>query len=98
MSRMTADAVELRGKRLAERLVPVANVAGDDEKDSRLLRGMAEAARTYLTSFSWCEEIHDAYFAGGVGGVFAVFLFHVRPGRSEVDPTFIRRLNQRQRA
>lgn len=40
---MTAAAVELKGRRLAARLVPVADVAGDDEEDTRLLCEMAEA-------------------------------------------------------
>jgi len=83
---MTADAVELKGRRLAGRLVPVANIAGDDEEDTRLLRAMAEEARTYIASFSWCKQIDDGYFGGGVGGIFAVFLFHIRPVRPGVDP------------
>lgn len=83
---MTSKAVELRGRQLAGRLVPLANIAGEDKEDTRLLRGMAEEARTYLASFSWCKEVHDGYFAGGVGSVCAIFLFHIRPGRPEVDP------------
>lgn len=86
MFRMTAEAVELQGRKVVERLVPVANIAGDDEEDTRLLRGMAEEARAYLASFGWCKEIDAGYFASGVGGIFAVFLFHIRPVRDEVDP------------
>ncbi len=83
---MSAEEVELQGRQLAERLIPVANIAGDDEQDTQLLRTMAEEAQTYLASFSWCKGIDDAHFAGGVGGIFAVFLFHIRPDRPEVDP------------
>ncbi len=80
------DAAEQQGRQLAGRLVPIANLAGDGEEDTRLLRGMAEEARVFLASFSWCEETHDAYFAGGVGGIFAILLFHILPARPEVDP------------
>ncbi|HKW73931.1 MAG TPA: hypothetical protein VJN64_00270 [Terriglobales bacterium] len=83
---MAADEVELQGRRRAERLVPVRDIAGDDDEDTRLLWGMADEARTYFASFSWCKEIYTGYFAGGVGGVFAIFLFHIRPARTEVDP------------
>jgi len=85
MFRMNAEAVELKGRQIAGRLVPVANIAGDDEEDTQLLRGMADEARTYITSFSWCKQIDDGYLGGGVGGIFAVFLFHIRPSGREVD-------------
>lgn len=78
--------MELKGRQLAGRLVPVSDIASDDEEDTRLLRGMAEKARTYLASFFWCKQIDVGYFAGGVGGIFAIFLFHIRPGRPDVDP------------
>jgi hypothetical protein len=66
--------------------VPSANIAGDDEEDTALLRTMSEEAKAYICSFSWCKNALDSYFGGGVGGIFAVFLFHIRPGRSDVDP------------
>lgn len=83
---MAANALELQGRQLAERLVPIAKIAGDDDEDTALLRKLAEEARTYIASFSWCKQIDDGWCAGGVGGIFAVFLFHIRPCRAEVDP------------
>lgn len=38
------------------------------------------------SSFSWCEGILESYFGGGVGSIFAVFFFHIRTGRADVDP------------
>jgi hypothetical protein len=47
---------------------------------------MADEARRYVSSFSWCEAVLDSYFGGGVGGIFAVFFLHIRPSRSGIDP------------
>jgi hypothetical protein len=62
------------------RLTPTGKISGESEKDTRLLRGMAEEARQYLLSFNWCKAIQKGWFGWGVGGVAAVFLF-------EIDPT-----------
>lgn len=50
---------------------------GDDDEDTALLRGMLEQAKNYIESFSWCDSIISSYFAGGVGKVFAIFLFKI---------------------
>jgi hypothetical protein len=87
MTGMTTFAeTELAGERIAAELVPTGRISGDDETDTALLREMAEDAKRYITSFSWCEAVHDSYFGGGFGGIFAIFFFHIRPGRSDVDP------------
>jgi hypothetical protein len=57
----------------------------DEEEDTRLLLDMLENARQYLLSFSWCKSILDAYFGNGVGGVIAIFLFHIESTRADVD-------------
>ena len=77
---------ELKGTQVASKLVPVAGIAGNDEEDTLLLRKMAERAKRYISSFPWCEAILDSHFGGGVGGIFAVFFFHIRPSRPDVDP------------
>src|SRR5467141_2544716 len=58
---------------------------GDDDEDTALLQQMLEEARNYILSFSWCESILGSYFAGGVGKVFAIFLFNISPARPDVD-------------
>jgi hypothetical protein len=78
--------IELKGKKVASGLAPSANIVGDDEQDTALLRTMAGEAMRYIRSFSWCKNVLDSYFGGGVGGIFAVFLFHIRPSRPDVDP------------
>jgi hypothetical protein len=67
-------------------VVPVHEMTGDDEKDIMLLRAMSQQAEEYLSSFSWCGDVLRSFFGGGVGGVFAVFLFNIRSVRPEVGP------------
>ena len=50
------------------------DITGDDADDTRLLREMAEEARRYITSHSWCPPQKDLFLACGVGGVIALFL------------------------
>lgn len=83
---MDHDLTELKGMQVASELVRAADIVGDDEEDTALLRKMSEDARHYISSFAWCETILNSYFGGGVGGIFAVFLFHIRASRSNVDP------------
>jgi hypothetical protein len=65
-------------------VVPVELITGDDDEDTALLRGMGQDAEGYLRSFSWCKEVRGSFFGGGVGGIMAVFLFDIRPARSDV--------------
>jgi hypothetical protein len=53
----------------------VPDIVGDDPEDTALLRGMAQSARDYISSFAWCPEIKQVHLASGVGGLVAVFLF-----------------------
>jgi len=61
-------------------------MSGDDEEDTALLQGMLEQAKNYIQSFSWCDSIVSSYFAGGVGKVFAIFLFNINSALRDVDP------------
>jgi len=61
-------------------------MAGDDDEDTAQLRQMLEEAKNYVMSFSWCESVLRSYFAGGVGKIFAIFLFNISPARADVDP------------
>lgn len=51
-----------------------------------LLRSMRREAENYLSSFDWCREIIECFYGLGVGGVVAVFLFHMEPSGHTVDP------------
>lgn len=66
-------------------VVPVERMTGDDDEDTTLLREMLEEATNYMNSFSWCDSLVSAYFAGGVGKLFAIFLFKITSGNSDVD-------------
>jgi hypothetical protein len=72
------------GSQIAMGLVPSHSILGDDEEDTILLRKMSSDARQYICRFSWCEAVLESYFGGGVGGIFAVFFFHIRS--RHVDP------------
>lgn len=74
-----ANEVPVRG------VVPIDQIFGDDEEDTRLLRAMASRAQEFILSFSWCKSIHAAYFGDGCGGVVALFLFRIEPSEANVD-------------
>jgi hypothetical protein len=79
---------ELEGQKIASTLMATASIHGDDKLDTELLIKMAEYSEKYLSSFSWCQAVLESYFAGGVGGIFAVFFFRIKPSRSNIDPWF----------
>ncbi len=66
-------------------LVPIEEMRGDDEEDMALLTKLKQLATNYVLSFPWCVSILDIYFGDGVGGIVAVFLFHIVPARPRVD-------------
>jgi hypothetical protein len=78
--------IERKGWRIANELQSSSEIKGDDEEDTRLLHKMLEKASSYLSKFSWCKSIRQAYFAGGVGGILAIFFFHIDSSRPDVDP------------
>ncbi len=63
----------------------VSKMRGDDAEDTRLLRGLLEEAVGFLAAMSWCKAIEETYFGMGVGGVFGVFLFRIKPAKEGVD-------------
>jgi hypothetical protein len=77
---------KLSAEQVASGLVPVPDIKGEDEEDAALLKKMANEAKQYVSSFSWCGGVKRTYFAGGVGGIFAVFFFQIQPTRFAVDP------------
>ena len=69
-------------------VVPLEQMRGDDEEDTRLLSEMAERASQFVCSFAWCSRVVRGWFGSGVGGVVAVFLFEIVPTAKDVD-TFL---------
>jgi hypothetical protein len=66
-------------------VVPVERMKGDDDEETAFLREMFEQAISYIHSFSWCDSVVGSYLAGGVGKIFAIFLFKISSRRSDVD-------------
>jgi hypothetical protein len=66
-------------------VVPIDQMVGGDNEDTKLLRVMASGAENYLRSFPWCKDIREVYFGDGYGGVVAVFLFHIEAEGPDVD-------------
>ena len=83
---MSAVSIQLQGAQIASNLTAVESIVGGDEQDTLLLQRMSEDAKKYIASFPWCDAVVSSYFGSGVGGIFAVFLFHIRPKHADVDP------------
>jgi hypothetical protein len=66
-------------------VVPIERMSGEDDEDTVFLRAMFEEATNYIRSFSWCDSITGSYFAGGVGKIFAIFLFQITSPNPDVD-------------
>jgi hypothetical protein len=66
-------------------VIPIDRLFGDDEEDTRLLLELASKAQRYISKFSWCRSVREAYFGDSYGKVVAVFFFHIEPSRPGVD-------------
>jgi hypothetical protein len=60
-------------------------MAGEDDEDTALLQQLLAEAENFLLSFSWCNSIAASYFGGGLGKIFAIFLFNISPAQPGVD-------------
>src|SRR4051794_14644784 len=58
---------------------------GEDAEESALLEELVAQAKSYIKGFAWCDGIEETYFGDGIGGVYAVVLFRIRPARPDVD-------------
>lgn len=69
----------------ARGIVPIELMIGENETDTALLREMSIDAKRYLEAFDWCNAAGPAYWGGGIGGIFGVFLFRIDAKTSDVD-------------
>ncbi|MGC4114938.1 MAG: hypothetical protein QM765_10090 [Myxococcales bacterium] len=58
-------------------LVPVANMRGEDDEETEMLRASFAEATAYLKGFKWFKRLRKAFLGLGVGGVVSVFLMDV---------------------
>ena len=68
-----------------KKVTPLSYMKNEDKQEYALLSEMAEDAYKYIISFTWCLEVLEQYFGIGVGGVFAVFLFRIKPRAEDID-------------
>lgn len=66
-------------------VIPISDMHGDDEDETRRLRDMETKARDFITNSDWCGGIRDFYFGDGIGDVVAVFFARIIPARPSVD-------------
>jgi hypothetical protein len=66
-------------------VVPIEMMVGDDLEDARGLKLMANQAREYLLAFRWCEDVKEAYFGDGYGGIAAIFLLRIKPSQASIS-------------
>jgi hypothetical protein len=66
-------------------VIPIDQMFGGDEEDTKLLRAMSTEAQAYIQSFSWCKSIRETYFGDGYGGIIALFFFRIEPTKANVD-------------
>lgn len=83
---MSIQNIEQKGLQIASGLVPAQKIVGDDQTDTALLRKMAVDAEAFARSFKWCSSVLETFWGDGIGGIFSVFLIHIRPSRADVDP------------
>ncbi len=86
MGKEKVGLVQMTGIRVdMSKTVRSSDMRGENRRDTSLLKGMLREAEDYLLAFKWCKKIEESYFGLGVGGVVAVFLFKIVPGRVDVD-------------
>jgi hypothetical protein len=66
-------------------VIPIAEMRGENDEETDLLRAMSERAQQFLGEFAWCSAIREFYFGDGIGNVFAVFLARIQPSHSGID-------------
>lgn len=67
------------------KLQPIAGLKGEDEAETEQFLTLYQEAKSFLSKFSWCLEIQNSYFGGGVADIVCVFLFEIVPAKPEVD-------------
>jgi len=56
------------------KLVPEAEIRGEDAAEALELKSMLQEAKGYIASFRWAPDVIEAYMGIGIAGVLAVFL------------------------
>jgi len=67
------------------KVVPLNEMAGENNEEIASLHEFLEEAVEYLNAFDWHTGIKDAYFGLGMDGILAVFLFEIEPADKDAD-------------
>jgi hypothetical protein len=66
-------------------VVPISQMIGEDEEETKLLHELSARAETFISSFAWCLSISEFYFGEGIGGIFGVFFARIQPSCADID-------------
>jgi len=66
-------------------VVPIAEMRGENDEETRGLARMFQEAQEFLSSFTWCQRVEESFFGFGYAAIVAVFLFRIVPARPGVD-------------
>jgi len=66
-------------------LTPIASMDGGDPTDETSLGRLADEARQFLGSKSWCKSVRRSYFGQWCEGIVGIFLFEIEPSHTRVD-------------
>lgn len=66
-------------------VVPTSEMHGESNEETLKLREMEFRARSFLSSFDWCQEIREFYFGDGIADIVAVFFARIESARPSVD-------------
>jgi hypothetical protein len=58
-------------------VVPIDQMASDDEEDAELLEQSLQEANSYVAALESCRGVRERYVGLAIAGVVSVFLFHV---------------------
>lgn len=85
LSSIQNKAEEMQSQLPVTGVVPISQMIGEDEEETKLLHELSARAQTFLSSFVWCQSIAELYFGEGIGGIFGIFFARIRPSRVDVD-------------
>lgn len=67
------------------KVVPLDQLVGEDDEETKELHYLARCARDFLTAFDWCAGVREMYSGIAIARVIGVFLTHIDAKGEGVD-------------